>query len=332
MKYVLALLFLLSFALASAPVQAADRLVVTMDTAPSHLRTRMMRTFLERLEDRSGGALTSTLFDSGQLYNGRDAAKAVARGDAGLTVLNTPYLSRLEADFNVVDLPMLNGLSDAERARLFDGSIGQMLAKKLETKLGVVVPGHFWSMGKVLFFSTKKPIRTFEDLSGMQVRVPGGAALALRLKALGATPVALPATDLPLALQQGLVDATLAGADAVLALKLTDSGVRHGFWDQGIIGYCIPIVNRSYWQSLTEDERAIFVEVWNEVADLERTQLLNEESAQWQALSEMGVTMVTAAPADVARGNAAMLAAQQDMREALGISSEMMQLATRLLD
>ncbi|MCB1742954.1 MAG: TRAP transporter substrate-binding protein DctP, partial [Gammaproteobacteria bacterium] len=224
-----------------APAFAADELVITMDTAPGHLRTRMMREFISRMEKRSGGAMSFKLFDSSQLFSSRDAAKAVARGDAGMTVLVTPHLSRIVADYNVFDLPVINGLSDPQRAKMLDDGLGAFLSAQLEKKMGVVVPGNYWSMGKVLIFSTNKPMDKFADLEGMKIRIPGGAALVIRLKAINAASVAMPSTDLPLALQQGVVDATMAGAESVMTMKLTDAGVKYGFWDQGIIGYLAPL-------------------------------------------------------------------------------------------
>ncbi|MEZ5649775.1 MAG: TRAP transporter substrate-binding protein DctP [Burkholderiaceae bacterium] len=314
---------------APMPSVAADKLVITMDTAPGHLRTRIMKEFIAMLEKRSGGAMTFELFDSSQLYSSRDAAKAVARGDAGMTVLVTPILSRIVADFNVFDLPVINGLSDPQRAQMLDDGLGEFLGTQLEEKMGVVVPGQFWSMGKVLIFSTQKPMNSFEDLKGMKIRIPGGAALVMRLEAIGAASVAMPSTDLPLALQQGVVDATMAGAESVMTMKLTDAGVRYGFWDQGIIGYLAPLVSRKYWASLSLEQQAMFTEAWNQVTTEQRKAVLEEEAEHWRQLADLGVKMATASDEDVAQANKAMLAVQDKMIAKLGISADAVTMATK---
>lgn len=192
---------------AAVPTFAADKLVITMDTPPAHVRTRMVREFVSQLEERSGGSLTFEVFDSNQLYSSRDSMKAVARGDAGMTILITPYLSRVVSNYNVFDLPVLNGMTEQERAAMLDGGLGEALASEAEKKLGVVIPGKFWSMGKVYLWSTDKPMNEFADLRDMQIRIPGGAALVMRMDAIGASAVAMPGSDVPLALQQGTVDA-----------------------------------------------------------------------------------------------------------------------------
>ena len=51
------------------PVFAADKLVITLDTPPGHIRTRMIKKFTETLGEKSNGALTFEVFDSNQLYS-----------------------------------------------------------------------------------------------------------------------------------------------------------------------------------------------------------------------------------------------------------------------
>lgn len=311
----------------TAPVHSAETLVITLDTPPAHVRSRMMREFVARLEERSGGSLTFEVFDSNQLYSSRDAARAVARGDAGMTILVTPYVSRVVPDFNVFDLPMLNGMSDAERAAMLDNGLGEALAEQLEATMDVVVPGRFWSMGRVYLWSTERPMNEFSDLRDMQIRIPGGAALVMRMEAIGASAVSMPGSDVPLALQQGVVDATMGGPDYVFNNQFWDAGVQHGFWDGGIIGYLIPLVNAGYWNSLTAEEQALFQEAWDEVT-VEQRQLVQEEDAQFIAgLAEHGIVTVEADDTDVAQANEAMLAIQDEMIDALGISTEIVQMA-----
>jgi len=241
---------------------AADELVISTATPPQHVQTLTMTSFANALQERSNGALKTKVFDSSQLYNARDVGKAVARGDVGMATVPSPYLSRVEANINVLDLPMLKGLTAEERAAMLDGPVGDTLNKMLNAKMGVVVPGHWPILGRVYYWSTKKPLTNFEEFVGMQVRIPGGAGPAALVEGMGGVPVVMPGSDMPLALQQGTVDATMASIESVVQQKLTDVGIRYGFWDKGIVGFLIPIVSQGYWDSLTADEQALFSEVW----------------------------------------------------------------------
>ena len=310
------------------PGVAADKLVITMDTPPSNIRTRMINEFVHRMERRSGGTMKFEVFDSGTLYSARDAMKAVARGDAGMSVLVTPYLSRVVPDFNVLDLPVLNGMTEEQRAAMLDDGLGEVLSKEAEKKLGIVVPGKFWAFGKVYLWSTSKPMTKFADLKGMQIRIPGGAAVVMSLTAIGASPVAMPGTDVPLALQQGTVDASMGSADYVYNNQFWDIGVKYGFWDGGIVGFLMPIVNARYWASLTEEQKTLFRKTWNEVALLERKDVMREEKEFVTKLGEHGIKVTAASDADVAQANVAMLAVQDEMIKKLGISPDVVKLAS----
>lgn len=314
------------------PGLAADKLVITLDTPPNHIRTRMINQFTDTLGEKSGGALTFEIFDSNQLFSSRDAMKAVARGDAGMTILVTPILSRVVPDYNVFDLPVLNGMSEDQRARMLDEGLGEMLSAQAEDKLGIVIPGKYWSMGKVWLWSTGKKMDAFADLKNMQIRIPGGAALVMRMDAIGASAVSMPGSDVPLALQQGTVDATMGGPDYIYNNKFWDAGVKHGFWDGGIIGFLAPLVNKGYWDSLTPEEQQMFRDTWDEITAEQRAKVQAEEADFLAKLEAQGIAIVSATAEDVAQANAAMLAIQPAMIKELEISPEVVETATKFVE
>ncbi len=275
----------------STDAQAADELVISSATPPQHIQTLTMTSFADALMERSGGALKVKVFDSSQLYNARDVGKAVARGDVGMATVPSPYLSRVEANINVLDLPVLKGMTADQRAAMLDGDVGQILGEKLSAKMGVVVPGNWPLLGRVYYWSTSKPLTNFDEFVGMQIRIPGGAGPAALVEGMGGVPVVMPGSDMPLALQQGTVDGTMASIESVVQQKLTDVGVQYGFWDQGIVGFLIPIVSEAYWGSLTDDEKALFTEVWNEVVAEQRVANKAADGEMRATLKDWGVTI-----------------------------------------
>ncbi len=224
----------------STSVLAADELIISSATPPQHIQTLTMTAFADALEARSNGALQAKVFDSSQLYNARDVGKAVARGDVGMATVPSPYLSRVEANINLLDLPVLKGMTAQQRAEMLDGPVGDKLNAMLGEKMGIVVPGNWPVLGRVYYWSTSKPLRNFEEFVGLQVRIPGGAGPAAVVEGMGGVPVVMPGSDMPIALQQGTVDATMASIESVVQQKLTDVGIRYGFWDKGIVGFFDP--------------------------------------------------------------------------------------------
>jgi C4-dicarboxylate-binding protein DctP len=170
-------------------------------------------------------------------------------------------------------------------------------------------------------------LTNFEEFKGMQVRIPGGAAPAARVEGMGGVPVVMPGSDMPLALQQGTVDATMASIESVVQQKLTDVGVSYGFWDQGIVGFLIPIVSQKYWDSLTDDEQALFTEVWNEGVVSQRIQSIEADGGYRATLAEWGVTISDASTPAAEEIRDTMVPLQAELVKKLEISDEVMALA-----
>ena len=151
----------------------------------------------------------------------------------------------------------------------------------------------------------------------------------MRLDAVGASAVSMPGSDVPLALQQGTVDATMGGPDYMYNNKFWDAGVKHGFWDGGVVGFLAPMVYKGYWDSLTEDEQQMFRDTWNDITAEQREMVAVEESEFLSKLEGQGIKIVEATDEDVAQANQAMLAVQDAMIEKLEISPEVVEAATK---
>jgi len=309
-------------------VHAADELIISSATPPQHIQTLTMTAFAGALEARSNGALKVKVFDSSQLYNARDVGKAVARGDVGMATVPSPYLSRVEANINLLDLPVLKGMTAQQRAKMLDGAVGDKLNAMLGKKMGVVVPGNWPVLGRVYYWSTSKPLRNFEEFVGLQVRIPGGAGPAAVVEGMGGVPVVMPGSDMPLALQQGTVDATMASIESVVQQKLTDVGIRYGFWDKGIVGFLIPVVSQKYWDSLTAEEQILFTKVWNEIVAEQRIANLAVDKEMRETLKALGVTISDADTADAEAMRAKMMPQQEKIIAKYKLNSELVKLAT----
>ena len=307
--------------------QAADELIISSATPPTHMQTLTMTWFAEELERRSNGELTAKVFDSSQLYNARDVGKAVARGDVGMATVPSPYLSRVEANINVLDLAMLKGLTEEERSAMLDAGLGERLGDLLNEKMGVVVPGNWPILGRVYYWSTDKPLTSFEEFVGMQMRIPGGAGPAAVVEGMGGVPVVMPGSDAPLALQQGTVDATMLSIESMVKQKLTDVGIKYGFWDHGIIGFLIPVVSQQYWDSLTDDQKAIFTEVWNEGVELQRAQSTEQDAEFRETLTGWGVTITDAPLAEAEAIREQMMEQQQAVIDKYELDPEVVAMA-----
>jgi len=306
---------------------AQDKLVISSATPPTHMQTLTMRWFADELMARSNGELQAEVFDSSQLYNARDVGKAVARGDVGMATVPSPYLSRVEANINVLDLAMLKGLTEAERSEMLDSGLAERLGDLLNAKMGVVVPGDWPILGRVYYWSTDKPLTSFDEFVGMQMRIPGGAGPAAVVEGMGGIPVVMPGSDAPLALQQGTVDATMLSIESMVKQKLTEVGIQYGFWDHGIIGFLIPIVSQKYWDSLNAEQQALFTEIWNEGVVSQREQAIAQDGEFREILTGWGVTITDAPLEEAAAIREQMMSFQQAVIDKYELDPEVVAMA-----
>lgn len=323
----LALLAALAVGVSLGHAAAETKFRISVDTGPNHVRNITLRTFIDNLKAASGGELVGELFESGQLYAARDEPKAVARGDIEMSVTTNSSISSFSADLSLLDLPLFSGRSPKQVDSLVDGPLGQRLAKGVEDKLGVVVPGRWFLLGFASTFGAGKEVRSFADFPGLRVRVPGGAGFIARYRALGAEGISIPFPDVPLALTQGTVDALLTTNETLRSAKLYEAGVRSAFVDQVSVIYYIPLVNKAFWDKLTDDQRKQFAQAWDGVIDGERAEALRRQAAAAEDNAKHGVTIYTPRADELVKVNAKLLALVPDIAAQLHIDPAVVKLA-----
>jgi TRAP-type C4-dicarboxylate transport system substrate-binding protein len=135
----------------------------------------------------------------------------------------------------------------------------------------------------------KVPIRTVEDFQGVKIRSPEGLAAEV-FKRAGATPVALPFSEVFTSLEKGIVDA----ADASAYVNNTETGMHDiakyplspGIHSMAVLQFTL---NNEVWESLGEQLQTI-VEVWYEAAytDLRRYADLKDQEVVQKDLAGEG--------------------------------------------
>jgi TRAP-type transport system periplasmic protein len=107
--------------------------------------------------------------------------------------------------------------------------------------------------------STKKPIRRLEDFKGMKIAAPGTVA-QLVTTALGATPINVPAPELYLALQRGVVDCTFWSWTGLNTFNLHELTKYHTAVGINISAFAL-VMNKDKWNSLSPSDQKIIDDV-----------------------------------------------------------------------
>jgi TRAP-type C4-dicarboxylate transport system substrate-binding protein len=108
-----------------------------------------------------------------------------------------------------------------------------------------------WTSHPYILISTKKQIKTLEDIKGMKIRVTGGPPTE-QMKALGAVPVLIPMPDAYMALEKGVVDGMAAPWEPILGQRLYEVVRYYTIVPLSAVFFSMSM-NRQRWDSLPKD-------------------------------------------------------------------------------
>lgn len=161
--------------------------------------------FKQYIEEKSGGAITVTIYNNDQLAGG-DMTKGlelVMDGTVQMDIHSTSIISRIDNRLMVSCLPW--AFSDYQSAEdAFFGQGGEFVASVL-AEHGLTYLGALHNGFKCMT-SSKTLITTPEDLNGQKIRTPGGDLWNGFWSAMGASPQAMSWSEVYTAMQQGTID------------------------------------------------------------------------------------------------------------------------------
>lgn len=301
-------------------VHAADyRLEISLDTPQAHVRNEAIMKYADELNKRSQGKLEVRVFHGASKYKGANVPVALAQGALDMGAPLHQHLSKVVPEADAVLLPMFYGATPKEIYAVWDGPVGKELNKRIEAKLNVKVIGRYFDLGYGTVFTTKKELKKPEDMSGMKIRVPGGAANVQRYKVFGASPVAIPLPDVPQALQRGTVDGIWSTQETVASSKMWDSGLRHAFEDKQSYLQYVPMISNTRWNTYPADIQNLITGTWEDMISSVRA-VANDVQTKARATGEShGIKTIDPDPKDLAAMRGKLMAEQPGIVKALGI-------------
>jgi TRAP-type C4-dicarboxylate transport system substrate-binding protein len=244
---------LAALALTATSALAADKveLIYSDTVAEGDIRTATLRKeFGECLGDQFDfkSYHGATLFKQGTELN------AMQRGNLDMGNLaifdfynQVPSVKVLGAPFLFRDYAHMRAVYNSD---LIDG-----LLKEVEEKAQVKILAFPYIGARHLGYKGEKQVMTPADLSGMKLRMPPGEGWALVGRAMGATTVPVPFTEVYTALQTGAIDGQDNGFPATRNMKF-DEVINH----IGKTGHLIAAneftISLSKWNAMNADQQA----------------------------------------------------------------------------
>ncbi|WFU34557.1 TRAP transporter substrate-binding protein DctP [Bradyrhizobium brasilense] len=301
------------------------KLRASVDTSAAHGRTLSAADYLKKLQEKSGGRITTELFHSGQLFRDRDVVKALRQGAVEMAIPGTWVLTGFVPDADVFQLPAFFGQPYPVVYAAADGKIGEIINKQFESKLDVKLLGPWLQLGYQNTYSTNKAIRDFADQAGMKIRNSGGAGQSARAKFFNATPNVTAWPDVPLALSQGTFDGLSSTDESLASAKLWESGVKYGFADREFVGFYVPMISESFYKKLPPDLQKLVIDLWQENIQVYRKSMEEAQTEARHTLEKNGIVFVSPSESALAEVRAKMLPLQDSIAKELRISPALLQ-------
>jgi len=218
--------------------------------------SELLKRYKKAVETKSNGRIAIKVFLGGTLGDENEASLKCKRGQIQAVAASTGALASQVPELNIVELPFLFR-SEAEA----DTVIDEVITPEMDTivqKYGFVLG--FWGENGFRQMGTRdKAVRSPADLGGLKVRSQESLVHLEMWKALGASPVPIPTTEVPSALQAGTVDgfdqATLYAVAASWYKKVKFFTLTNHVYQPAIIMF-----NQAWFNGLPADLQKIVVE------------------------------------------------------------------------
>lgn len=255
-----------------------------------------MERWVKEVEKRTNGQVKVKTFPGGTLLEAKNMFDGVIGGGADIGCLATAYQPGRFKELEVMDLPI--GFPNAAVASavmwdLYEKYNPESLKKVKVLTLFTCAPAQILG---------NKPIKNLKDLEDAKLRAAGTGVEWMKL--LGAAPVGMPQSDVPEALQKGVVQGNVTSMDVLKDMKYAEYCPNVTVCDLWVVPFAV-VMNKQKWNSLPEDVKKVF-------DDLRREQAIwtgkyvdghAKEAMEW-AKKEYKVEFITLSKDEKAKWNA----------------------------
>jgi TRAP-type C4-dicarboxylate transport system substrate-binding protein len=208
-----------------------------------------LQPWVKKVEEATKGRVKIDVFYAQTLAKGPDILNAVKTGVADMGWCFHGYWPDMTPLSDVITLPGLP-FTTAEK--------GSEVLWKLYEKFPAIQREYkdvhvcqLWTSHPYFLITTKKQVKTLEDIKGMKIRVTGGPPTE-QMKALGAVPTLIPMPDTYLSLDKGVIDGMGAPWEAIHGFRLYEIVKYYTIVPLSAVYFSMSM-NKQKWESLPKD-------------------------------------------------------------------------------
>lgn len=241
------------------------------------------------INERTKGKHSVKVFGQSALGSEKDTIEQTKLGALDMVRVNSSAFNNIAPETVVPALPFVFR-STAHMRSVLDGPIGDDILKALEPQgfIGLA----FYDSGARSFYTTKKPIKTVEDMKGMKVRVQQSDMWVAMMQAVGANATPLPYAEVYTALKTGVVDAAENNWPSYDSSRHYEVAKYYSLSEHSLAPEIL-VFSKRVWDTLPKDEQDIIRKAAKESVPFMRKQWDDREAASRKTVEAAGSQIIT---------------------------------------
>ncbi|WP_254712584.1 TRAP transporter substrate-binding protein [Polaribacter haliotis] len=244
--------------------------------------------FKKSLEKKSNGTLKVKIFPDGQLGSERETLELLQIGSVAATKVSAAILSNFVPEYNVLGIPYLFR-NKVHQFSVLEGAIGKSILEK---------GSKFWlrglcyyDAGSRSFYTSKKAIRTPEDLNGLKIRVQNNQMAINMVNSMGGAATPLAYGELYAAIQQGVVDGAENNPPSFVSSNHYEISKYYTLDEHSSVPDVL-LIGTKYWNKLSKQERIWVQEAADESAQAEKIFWKESVDQSLKTIKDWGVEVI----------------------------------------
>lgn len=266
-----------------APAPAPLELRFAHGWSTKHHVHPVIEAWTKEVEEATEGRVKITIYPGATIAKGPDLYDAAATGVADMAWSLQGYTPGKFPLTSVMELPFM-ATSSVQGTRVMQGLYEKF--PEVEAEYEGVKILWLWALDPGQLLTTKKQVRTLDDISGMKLRT-ASATLGLMMEELGAVPVHMGSAELYDALQKGVVDGGILGVSALKTFSLQDV-IRYVTVGNFFVDTMFVVANDKSWNKISASDQKIIEDLNRKYEGIVANSFVTEQQKGFEAAEAAG--------------------------------------------
>lgn len=240
--------------LVSAPVLAAVDIILSNETSAKSLKGQTFQVLEKELNSRLGSKVKVALHHSGTLFDQKTQIQGLQLGSVHIISPTAGHYTRVAKKIGALLLPFLLSSPEAIDEAMKDKLVQSIFMPDLTSKN--IVPVAVWMNGARSFgHKGREAALTPDKWKGIKIRVQSAPIFVETMKAIKANVIGMSWSEVPTALQQGVIDAAEPTPNAWKSSSIYKF-VDHIILNEYVYSFYIVGANKQWWDGMPSDVKA----------------------------------------------------------------------------